>query len=249
MVSSSRVLRTITGFLSSCLVIILLFNQSSAATLRSFTLTYEVDLQSAREQFELINEWRTSGTATYKDQNGNEVSCGVLKAYTYDYTLEQIALQRAYEVAVKFGHTRPNGGSWSSCTVNGVTTSGECCAVNFLGATAQNVFTQFQENNEDYSGQGHRRAMINTGYVAIGIACVKINGYSYWVQEYSKKVSNTSATAAFVGTKEGTVSIDTSNADFCIRPERWNSRRLRVITFAKANMLVSIQRSKFLQVK
>ena len=146
MVSSSRVFKTVTVFFSACLAVILLFSQTSAATLKSFTLTYDVDLQSAREQFTLINEWRTSGTATYKDQNGNEVSCGVLKAYTYDYTLEQIALQRAYEVAVKFGHTRPNGNKYSTCTVNGVIPIGECCAINFLDATAQTVFTQFQEN-------------------------------------------------------------------------------------------------------
>ena len=125
MVSSSRVLRTITGFLSSCLVVILLFNQSFAATLRSFTLTNDVDLQSAREQFELINEWRTSGTATYKNTSGSDVSCGVLNAYTYDYTLEKIALQRAYEVAVKFGHSRPGGSG--ACTIDGVTAVGENC--------------------------------------------------------------------------------------------------------------------------
>ena len=109
MVSSSRVFRTVTGFFSACLAIILIFNQTSAATLRSFTLTYDVDLQSAREQLPIINEWRTSGTATYKDSNNNETSCGVLNAYTYDYALEQIALQRAYEIAVNFAHTRPDG--------------------------------------------------------------------------------------------------------------------------------------------
>ncbi len=216
MVSSSRVFRTVTGFFSACLAVILLFNQSSAATLRSFTLTYDVDLQSARTQLPIINEWRQSGTATYKDKNGNDVNCGVLKAYTYDYTLEQIALQRAYEVAVKFDHTRPNGDYCDSCSVNGVTAVGECCYIGPENATAQDVFESFQENDRDYYGQGHRRAMISKSYAAIGIACVKINGRSIWTQEYGEKNSNASATTAYVGTKTGTVSVDISDAVFSI---------------------------------
>jgi len=216
MVTSSRKFKSFAGIISSFIVIFMLLGNVSAATYRSFTLTYEVDMQSARDQLQLINEWRTSGTATYKNTSNVDVSCGVLKAYTYDYALEQIALQRAYEIAVSFDHTRPDGTAWNTCTYNGVKSNGENIAAGSYGISADRAFVIWQENNDDYSGQGHRRAMLSSSFTAIGIAHVSYGGYDYWVQEFGTKNSNAAATTAVTGTKTGTVRIDTSTADFKI---------------------------------
>ena len=186
------------------------FSVSAATSIRSFELTYEVDQQAARDMLTLINDWRTSGEAWYYLSDGSVHDCGVLNAYTYDYDLEQIALQRAYEIAVSFAHTRPDGTSCFTCTYNGTSSSGENIAAGYQ--TAEDVFVGWQENDDDYSGQGHRRAMLSSGFTAIGIGHVVYDGKHYWVQEFSRVNSGAAQTPVISGTATGTVDIDTSNA-------------------------------------
>ena len=44
------------------LVVILLSNAVSAATIKSYSMTYTVDNESARAMLSMMNEWRTGGT-------------------------------------------------------------------------------------------------------------------------------------------------------------------------------------------
>ena len=86
--------------------------------------TYKVTVAGAYLQEEarsiqgMINGFRTNkvdyengNTPWYYDEDGKQVDDGELGVLEWDYDLEQIAIQRAIELAVVFDHTRPNGGS------------------------------------------------------------------------------------------------------------------------------------------
>lgn len=99
--------------------------------------------------------------------------------------LTEIAMQRAEEIATQgmngMSHTRPNGQSCFSLTVNGTSSFAENIAA---GQTdANSVFLSWREDNLPYSGQGHRRNMLGD-YTTIGIGHVQYNGVDYWVQEF-----------------------------------------------------------------
>ncbi len=209
-------MRKLRPFFAVLLVIFLFSGSVSAAAIKSVNLTCDVDTASARSMLKMINDWRTSGDAWYYNSDNSVHECGVLKAYTYDYDLEQIALQRAYEIVVSFDHTRPNGENCFSCTYNGTSSYGECIAYGY--STAEGTFKQWQETNEDYSGQGHRRLML-AGYSSIGIAHVVYNGSHFWVQEYGFDNSGAPSTPDISGERTRSVEIDISDADFEIDPK------------------------------
>ena len=158
----------------------------------------------ARKMLDLINTFRTSGEANYKDKDNSAlIQCGELNELTYDYELEAIAMQRAMEIAIYNSHTRPNG---ESCyTLN---TVGQAKAENIAAGyrTYEEVFIGWREDNEDYDGQGHRRNMLSYKYNAIGIGHVVYNGTHYWVQEFSSTIQD--STEKQPVDKEQTISID-----------------------------------------
>ena len=45
-------------------------------------------------------------------------------------------------------------------------------------------YLQWREDDRGYSGQGHRRNMLNTKYKTVGFGHATLNGYHYWVQEF-----------------------------------------------------------------
>lgn len=162
------------------------------------TGTYGQD--DARAMLEVVNSFRQEAdvwqwnedntTKTVFNQNGAK-DIGVLK---YDYDLEQIAMQRAMEVAISFSHTRPDGTSCFSATYNGTRSWGENIAAG--SANYQDTFKQWREEDDDYKGQGHRRNMLAQRYTAIGIGHVVYKGTHYWVQEFGDKCSDAAQTAA-----------------------------------------------------
>ena len=204
------------------LAVIFITNSVSAATIKSYSMTYYVDNEASRSMLQMINDWRTSGTAWYWEE-GDSVKhqCGKLSAYTYDYNLEQIALQRAYEAAVSFSHTRPDGTDCFTCKYNSTKSYGECIC--FGSPTAQDAFELWQEEDYGYDEQGHRRAMLDKDYKAIGIAHVVLDDTHYWVQEYGFSNSGASTTTAIKGNKTGTVAMDVSQATFYIYEESYIS--------------------------
>ncbi len=150
----------------------------------------------ARTMLKMINDWRTGDDAWYwSDQTStnkiwfNTNSSNQLSELTYDYALEQIAMIRAAEIAISFAHTRPNGEDCYSATYKGVRSYGENIAIGYTSASA--VFVGWQETNKDYSGQGHRRNMLNSRFNAIGIGHAVVNGIHCWVQEFGSTNSNT----------------------------------------------------------
>lgn len=148
---------------------------------------FETDL--ARSMLDQVNELRTGGEAWYWDETDTEkLPVTGLQALKYDYCLEQVAMQRAAELAFYYSHTRPNG---------------ERCFTAYpsrmKGAVAENIaygytstqaaFIAWAEENKPYDGQGHRRNMLSSEYVSIGIGCFRHNGVLYWAQEFSNRVS------------------------------------------------------------
>ncbi len=153
------------------------------------------DQSGARGMLELVNDFRTGDNAWAWDANGQKVyyDRGPL---SYDYNLEQIAMQRAVEQIMRWGHDRPDGSSCFSLVYNGTKSMGENVAMNWT--TVEDAFIQFLEEDEDYSGQGHRRAMLGAGwnnYTHIGIAHVVYNGWHYYVQEFATKGSGAAYSA------------------------------------------------------
>jgi len=120
--------------------------------------------QTAEEQYaarvlELVNEQR----AAYG-----------LSALTYDTGLNALAMTRATEQNSLFGHTRPDGSSWYTVLEDypgAYRRSGENVA---MGQRTPEEVVEAWMNSE-----GHRANILNSGYTAIGIGCVKctVSGY------------------------------------------------------------------------
>ncbi|MGI6501686.1 MAG: Ig-like domain-containing protein [Anaerostipes sp.] len=147
----------------------------------------------ARSMLSMVNDFRKSEDAWYWDSTStNKVICKNLQDLTYDYELEKDAMLRAAEIAVSFSHTRPNGNTWN--TVNPARLDGENIAAG--NKTTKNTFIQWQETDESYDGQGHRRSMLSSEFKAIGIGHVTYNGYDYWVQEFSRSVGSQESSSA-----------------------------------------------------
>ena len=172
--------------LSLLLALILCLSLAPAALAEgSFTvdLTGTFDQSSARSMLDMVNTLRTDDHRQL-DENEQWVDLGELGTLQYSYALEEIAMQRAMEIALSFDHTRPNGESCYSCLASdGTRTWGENIAAGY--ASAASAFEGWCETDEPYLYQGHRRNMLEAGFQSIGIGHVIVNGTHYWVQEFS----------------------------------------------------------------
>ena len=176
------------------------------------TITLEVKYgqTEARSMLNMINSFRTGSEAWYWNENNSQkIYQNGLSKLEYDYNLEAIAMQRAAEIAVSFSHTRPDGTScFTAFSGSGNTYYGENIAMGYTSASS--VFEAWQETNEKYSGQGHRRNMLNENFTQIGIGHCYVDGYHYWVQEFGNKASGVAKTPAEDGNK--TVKITALNS-------------------------------------
>lgn len=155
----------------------------------------EFNQKSARSMLSLINDFRTGKNAwEWNEKNTKKEYHTNLGKLSYDYDLEQIAMQRAVEIGVSFSHIRPNGEVCFSLTHNGMESYGENIAVTYRTGSAKNVFEMWQETNEPYEGQGHRRNMLQEGYTSVGIGCAIVGDFAFWVQEFSVETKGTPAT-------------------------------------------------------
>ena len=164
----------------------------------------------ARSMLSMVNSFRKSSDAWYKNQDGSKHICSNLSNYTYDYELERAAMQRAAEICVKFSHTRPNG---ESCFSVSDYTYGENIAIGVNSASF--AYSLWREDNFDYSGQGHRRSMLSDSFTCIGIGYFEMNGVGCWVQEFGAENSNAPETAAKNGASSVAVEINKSDIQEC----------------------------------
>ena len=190
---------------AALLILVLMFRNVSAAT-TDYTISVTYDQTGARSMLSMVNDFRTGPDAWYYKSNGSVYTCSGLSGYTYDYNLEQIAMQRACEIAVCFDHVRPDGSSCFTATCNGTRSYGENIAAGTRSASA--TFTLWQETNSDYSGQGHRRAMLDSSFTAIGIAHVEYRGVHFWVQEFGYSNSGAAVTPVNDSTVDKTITVN-----------------------------------------
>ena len=138
------------------------------------TVYYDVTYcqTEARSMLDMINTWKASDDAWYWDSTDTEkISAKTETGLVYDYGLEQIAMQRAADLVLLYSHTRPdNTTCWTAYTYS-FRACGENIAAGY--SSASSVFAAWQETDKNYSGQGHRRNMLSSGYTSVGIACVR----------------------------------------------------------------------------
>lgn len=157
----------------------------------------------ARTMLGMINEFRKGDDAWYLDANGQEVR-GTLQLVTYDYGLEQWAMQRAIELALSVSATRPNGEKNNDRKDETPYSIGENFAVG--GASAAAVFEAWKADGKSYASQVSRRNMLK-GIKTIGVGHVFYNGKNYWVMAFGMKSSGVSITASLDGDKTMEVEV------------------------------------------
>lgn len=186
----------------------------AAADKYDILVTYRQDM--ARPIVDMINEYRTSGDAWYwNPDNSTKTYCGYLPALKYDYDLEKVAMQRAAEIAVIYGHTRPDGsGCFAAYSELGYSYSwaGENIAAGYR--SNDGIHEAWMEEKEDYSGQGHRRNILSGNFQAVGIACVYSEGYYYWVEEFSGSCVNQTETVISTDPCTASVKLDSAYITF-----------------------------------
>lgn len=139
----------------------------------------------ARSMLESINTMRTDPDQAWAyDENNNKQNYTGLRSLQYDYGLERIAMKRAAEIALSYSHTRPNGQKCFTAYDISYRAAGENIAAgsSSIFSSADQVFNAWKEENEGYSGQGHRRNMLSSGFTAVGIGHVKFEGMDCFLQ-------------------------------------------------------------------
>ena len=169
---------------------------AGAAETVSIQVTY--GQTEARKLADQINNLRET-----KSQEALAASGSAIHALTYDYGLEQNAMQRALEVALVYSPSqRPDGSAVSSCYSNASVVENISCA----GSTAAQIYnswTQAQAPSE-YAN------MIYASNVAVGIGHVSYNGKDYWVAAFADKSSGIGWLPEDNGTVTRTVNIEST---------------------------------------
>ena len=198
--------RKLAAFLLSLLLLTAVFSAAYAEN-----ASIEVDVTfgqtEARNMLSMINDFRTGADAWYwNSDDSTKTVCTGLLPLVYDYDLEAAAMQRAAEISVYFSHTRPNGSDCDTAFPSDWLACGENIAAG--QQTAQAAYMSWREDDYGYSGQGHRRNMLNNGFNCIGIGHVVRNGVHYWTHALAYRSSpNTSATAVSNGDSAVPVSV------------------------------------------
>lgn len=159
----------------------------------SDTLTIQIpgtfDTGSTRQMLEDINDLRANNAWYWDETDTEQITVSNLQPLVYDYELERVAMQRAAELAIVYAHTRPNGTRCFTAYTDRLLAGacGENIAYGYTSANA--VFTGWAEENEPYSGQGHRRNMLSSSFRSVGIGCYEYDGILFWTQEFSSVVT------------------------------------------------------------
>ncbi|MBO4242316.1 MAG: CAP domain-containing protein, partial [Clostridiales bacterium] len=189
--TTGKITTTVTALL---LAVFLFAGQVFAKEIIYVDIEGTYDQETAREMLDLVNDFRLSDEAYYLNMDNTTTTSyvGELGELTYDYNLEGVAMQRAYEIALNFRHQCPDGGSIYQIEYNGVHTSGEniACGSGTKMDTYEKAFLAFKEDDKDYEGQGHRRNMLNPSWEAVGMAHIVVGNVHYWVQEFSGSESD-----------------------------------------------------------
>ena len=183
--------------------------RANAANLLSAQITVQYQQTEARKILGMINAFRMGSDAwAWNESNTQKVPYSGLTALTYDFALEQTAMQRVAEIALSFSHTRPNGEDCFTAYTGNYSSRGENIAVGQISAEA--VHADWREDDKFFDGQGHRRNMLGANFTAVGIACAVVNGTYYWVEEFGNPVQNPTASNPIDTETTVTLEIDST---------------------------------------
>ena len=135
-----------------------------------------------------LNDFRTQKGVWYWNSDDttktvfNTNSGNTLEPLLRSTELEKAAKIRAQEIVKLFEHTRPDGSDCFTVYPDDLWACGENIAYGYT--TCKSVTVAWEENNDMYAGQGHRRNMLEPYFNCVGIAAFKINGVTYWVQAF-----------------------------------------------------------------
>ena len=172
-------------------------------------LTANFRQSEARQMMNNLNAFRTSNTWYWNPDNVSKTEVSGLNTLSYDYGLEKIAMLRALETVIYWDHLRPNGDNVFALMPRGLKMMGENIAAGDYAIlnTYDQALTLWREDECTYSGQGHRRNMLNPGFTSIGIACVEYKDVCYWVQVLGGGNTNSAETPALDSAGTDTIEI------------------------------------------
>ena len=146
--------------------------------------------KNVSDAYSILNNFRTNRANQWywNSDNKTKTTTYGLKSLSRDPVLENVAKTRAKEQWTMYyergaaTHTRPNGTQWYTAYPANILYKGENLAWGLT--TSKAVITDptcgWAETNKKYSGQGHRRNMLNPNYTKVGIACYVKNGKTCW---------------------------------------------------------------------
>ena len=189
-------MKKVLSVLLSLIMAVGVFGGISSTAYAKDTINVKYEQTEARKMLNRINQFRTAGSWCWDESNTKKVKYPAVKALVYDYDLERSAMIRAAEISRLYEHTRPNG-TGPETSLSGYGTCGENIAyTEGFGLSEEFVFGLWKEDDQDYSGQGHRRNMLNGDFGAVGIACCYVDGRYYWVQEFRDYVVDSNPSPA-----------------------------------------------------
>lgn len=177
-----------------------------------YTISVTYGQTEIRKMLNNINTFRTNGKAWLWNSDNSTKQTNITRdALAYDYGLEKVAMQRAAELVFYYSHTRPNGGDPFTAYTFSPGSAGENIAIGTGSYSTKDIYEMWLEEDEKYSGQGHRRNMLSDSFNYVGIAHVKYNGCNYYVQEFSGYPSGEGTSAAVDSAVNATVEVLDSN--------------------------------------
>ncbi|MBR2801052.1 MAG: leucine-rich repeat protein [Erysipelotrichaceae bacterium] len=180
----------------------------------SDNVTY--DQEFARRSLDYVNRFRTGPEAWYwSSDNKTKIQEDDLGALSYDYDLEKIAMQRAVEAAFSGEHDRLDEVSChqTAADLGYDILFGENLA--FGGDTPEEVVERLKEKDDNYSGQGHRRNMLNRRYTRYGSARIQTeNNGVVFVQVFAWGENTSSYTEPFRKTVTGKARVNVNHVSW-----------------------------------
>ena len=204
---------------------------SNSSEFKNFTLDVQYHQTLAREHASMLNDFRTSDTWYWNEDNETKTTVTGLSALTYDYDLEQVAMQRAAELLFRYNHTRPNDKDcftvYENTDINGLFDRGEnigiilCLSDSEVNEdTEYDMLCDFREESYNYDGQGHRRNMLTPSDTVFAVAHASYGALHTWVQLFGTHNDGSTYTEPLDSSKQMTVEVkksliyDPSNIDF-----------------------------------
>ncbi|MCR5743742.1 MAG: CAP domain-containing protein, partial [Lachnospiraceae bacterium] len=163
----------------------LTYGQTEARSMLTYINQFR---QSTQESPITIDSYNYTDYAWYlEEDNSTQTVVTGLGTVSYDYGLEMVAMQRAAEIAVRWAHSRPNGGEWYDVYSElglSYSAAGENLAAGH--SSVEFAFVGLAEKDKEYyDEQGHRRNTLDSRWAYVGIGHVVCNECHYWAIEYS----------------------------------------------------------------